>query len=325
MLPSPEGFSGKQYAILALGNPIVDITVEMDEEQVLALGLTVGVDAPPLDDAERQKIIDFCAASPTVAYTPGGAALNTIRVSQSYLNHPEATAYIGAVGSDDLAKVIVDGCDRCGVKTVLQSVDEATGALHLEIENGRSVQRAGTSLSGTCAALICNKDRALAGLPGAARRLSHDFVKANEHLVAASAIVYIDTFALVSPPRVATAMWLAGKTCEYGGRLALNLQSANLLKFNKNARDAIAAMLPLATYIFGNAQELEAYADLQGWEVGSGEGLSLAEKLAAQLGTAHAPAIATITAGGGPTILAVSCTSLPSALGINCRFLWHHH
>ena len=90
--------------ILGYGNPIVDLTVELGEEHVLALGLTVGVDAPPIGDEDRQKVIDFCACHPAVRMSPGGSALNSIRVAQQCLGGGAAggTGFIGAVGADRL-------------------------------------------------------------------------------------------------------------------------------------------------------------------------------------------------------------------------------
>ena len=95
--------------------------------------------------------------------------------------------------------------------------------------------------TGRCAVLVCGGERALAGLPGAARSLSQAFVEAAApRLVDAAAVVYIDTFALVAPKRAATALWLAERATATGAgaggggaKLALNLQSANLLKFNQ--------------------------------------------------------------------------------------------
>ena len=171
-----------------------------------------------------------------------------------------------------------------------------------------ALQTVAAEATGRCAVLVCNDDRALAGLPGAARSLSHEFVVANAPMVDGAAIVLIDGFALVSPKRVEMALWLARRAAAAGARLALNLQSANLLKFNKNARDAITEMLPLATYIFGNTAELAEYAAQRGWsaQADGDEMLSLAAQLAAQLATGSpgAPAAAVFTAGASPSVLA---------------------
>ncbi len=273
-------------ALLGYGNPVMDVTVSATKAEIEQLGLTVGVDAPPLDDEGRSKVIAHCLAHPEVVLTPGGAALNSVRVAQALLRTPGATAFLGAVGEDERGDQIRSQLAAVGVVAALEQVG-------------------GGEATGHCAVLVYESHRSLAGVPGAARLLSADFCAGAEQveLQESASIVAIDGFALASPARSETTKGVAKRVAAAGGRIALNLQSANLLRFNKAARETLIALLPLASFVFGNVDELEAFAELCGWPAAADGGSpdSWAASLAAQLAPGG---IAAITAGAQPALLA---------------------
>ena len=254
--------------------------------EIEQLGLTVGVDAPPIDDEGRSKVIAHCLAHPEVVLTPGGAALNSVRVAQALLRTPGATAFLGAVGEDERGHQIRSQLAAAGVVAALEEVG-------------------GGEATGHCAVLVYESHRSLAGVPGAARLLSADFCAAAEQveLQESASIVAIDGFALASPARSETTKGVAKRVAVAGGRVAVNLQSANLLRFNKAARETLIGLLPLASFVFGNVDELEAFAELRGWPAAGDGGSS--DTWAASLAAELAPGgIAAITAGAQPALLA---------------------
>ena len=278
----------KARAVLGYGNPVMDATVEATQAEIEALGLTVGVDAPPLDDEERGKVIAHCLAHPEVVLTPGGAALNSVRVAQALLRAPGATAFLGAVGDDELGERLKAAVSGAGVEAALERIG-------------------GDERTGHCAVLVHQKERSLAGVPGAARLLSRGFCEAaaQRALLESAAVVAIDGFALASPARSETTKAVAALAVESGGQVALNLQSANLLRFNKAARETLTALLPLASFCFGNTDELEAFAEVSGWEQPEGSAEEQMEARAAQLAASLSPGgVAAITAGAAPALLA---------------------
>jgi adenosine kinase len=299
--PAPQTMAVRAYrgarasrALLGYGNPVMDATVSATKAEIEQLGLTVGVDAPPLDDEGRSKVIAHCLAHPEVVLTPGGATLNSVRVAQALLRTPGATAFLGAVGDDERGEQMRSALAAAGVDAALERVSDGEATGH-------------------CAVLVYESQRSLAGVPGAARLLSPDFCAATEQveLLESASIVAIDGFALASPTRSETTTAVAARATAAGGRIAVNLQSANLLRFNKAARETLRALLPLASFVFGNTDELEAFAELSGWAGadagGSPEGW--AASLAAELATGG---VAAITAGSEPALLACS----PDAGGV---------
>ena len=277
---------GKPLALLGYGNPVMDASVGATKDEIEAMGLVVGGDAPPLDDEGRGKVIAHCLAHPEVVLTPGGTTLNSVRVAQALLRAPGATAFLGSVGEDEKGKQMASALEAAGVKPALEVV-------------------AGGEATGHCAVLVYENDRSLAGVPGAARLLSAAFCEAPEQvaLTESASILAIDGFALAAPPRAPTTKAVAARAVAAGGRVALNLQAANLLRFNKAARETLVALLPLASFVFGNVDELTAFAELSGWPAADAGGSP--ESWAALLAAELAPGgIAAITAGSQPALLA---------------------
>ena len=60
--------------------------------------------------------------------------------------------------------------------------------------------------TGACAVLVCNGDRALAGVPGAAAAASQDWLLQNSTLLDNARILHVDPFALVAHSRISSVV-----------------------------------------------------------------------------------------------------------------------
>jgi adenosine kinase len=80
------------------------------------------------------------AEKPDVQYIAGGATQNSIRVAQWMLQEPNATSYVGCVGTDHFADTMRAVCQKDGVN-VQYMVDGDT--------------------TGTCAVCVVGMDRSL--------------------------------------------------------------------------------------------------------------------------------------------------------------------
>merc|ERR1719217_1224371 len=113
----------EKAAILGMGNPLLDISAEVDQALLDKYELLPG--NAILAEEKHQPLFPELAAKPNVKYIAGGATQNSIRVAQWMLQEPGRTAYIGCVGSDDFAQKMKEACARDGVKTAYK-VDAAT-------------------------------------------------------------------------------------------------------------------------------------------------------------------------------------------------------
>merc|ERR1739848_812135 len=100
-------------ALLGMGNPLLDISADVDQSVLDKYGLKGG-DAI-LAESQHQPLFADLTKVPGVQYIAGGATQNTIRVAQWLLQQPGATAYMGCVGNDENGSKLKAACDKDGV------------------------------------------------------------------------------------------------------------------------------------------------------------------------------------------------------------------
>ena len=315
---------GRAPLLLGFGNPTVDATVEVSGAELEALGIAAGADSAGQTQAEKERVVAAVLGRPpdTVELTPGGAALNSLRVAASVTlgrrsgrepepepePEPLRVAFLGSVGRDPHAAVLKEAMAAAGVEPLLMEVE-------------------GTP-TGICASLVHaeTKDRALAVVRGAAGAMEPAFLeqRAVASTLAAATLTYCTSFVLSTPPRAECAQRLAQAAAEHGGGFALNLSSAGILTLPQ-VLAAVRSLLPSCRFIFGNTDELRSLAALLGW--GDSADPSLANKLAAM--TAPDGAVV-ITAGAEPTIVAaretttdlISVPPVPQAEIVDTNVKW---
>ena len=152
------------------------------------------------------------------------------------LGVPHATTFTGAVGKDDYATRLTDAASKEGVN-VQYHVD-------------------GDHPTGTCAVLVCDKDRSLVTNLGAANHYKIDQLKKAEvkPLLAAARVFYVSGFFLtVSPP---SAMLVAEHALANNQIFMLSLSAPFIPQFFS---EPMEKLLPYADYIVGNEHEAMAF------------------------------------------------------------------
>ena len=109
--------------ILGMGNPLLDISSEVDAAMLEKYDLQLN--NALLAEDKHQPLFTEMAVLPTVQYIAGGATQNSIRVAQWMLQTPGATAYMGCVGDDDFAAAMRSACGKDGVQCAYM-VDPST-------------------------------------------------------------------------------------------------------------------------------------------------------------------------------------------------------
>jgi len=97
-------------SILGMGNPLLDISAEVDMALVEKYGLKMG-DAILAED-KHQPLFGEMVAKPNVQFIAGGATQNSIRVAQWMLQTPGQTAYMGCIGGDDNGKKLQAAAEK---------------------------------------------------------------------------------------------------------------------------------------------------------------------------------------------------------------------
>ena len=152
-------------ALLGMGNPLLDISAVVPDEELTKWGVKPGdiqlvmPDSPfppeKYDGMYDQLIKDY---GDKIEYIPGGATQNSIRVAQWLMQEPGKTAYAGCIGKDSMGEIMKKSLSDAGV-----------GAHYMEDAD---------TPTGKCAALINGSDRALVTNLQAANNYKVDHLQA---------------------------------------------------------------------------------------------------------------------------------------------------
>jgi len=268
-------------AILGMGNPLLDISDNVDKAMLDKYGLEAG--GIILAEDKHQPLFAEMTKRPGVQYIAGGATQNSIRVAQWMLQTPGATAYMGCVGKDDFAEKMTAACAKDGVKTAYM-VDSATP-------------------TGSCAVLIEGIERSLCTNLMAANNFKVDHVKqaANMEILQKAKVVYSAGFFItVSTDSMKLA---AAEAAKSGAKYCLNLSAPFLMQVPP-FKAFILEILPMVDYLFCNETEAAMFAETEGCE--TTDLAFIATRLSLIPMTKGGKRTVVITQGKDPTIVAFS-------------------
>jgi adenosine kinase len=268
-------------AILGMGNPLLDISDNVDKAMLEKYGLEPG--GIILAEDKHQPLFPEMAARPGVQYIAGGATQNSIRVAQWMLQSPGSTAYMGCVGQDEFAEKMKASCEKDGVKTCYM-VDAGTP-------------------TGSCAVLIEGIERSLCTNLCAANNFKIDHVQKPENLkiVQDAKIIYSAGFFIT----VSTdSMRLAAKeAAKSGAKYCMNLSAPFLMQVPP-FKAFITEIMPMVDFLFCNETEALTYAETESWD--STDISFIATRLSLIPGAKGVHRTVVITQGCDPTIVAIN-------------------
>jgi len=275
-------------ALLGMGNPLLDISAEVDQKLLEKYELVAG--NAILAEDKHQPLFGEMIAMPNVQYIAGGATQNTIRVAQWMLQEAGATAYMGCIGGDANGEQLKKACATDGVNA-LYMVDSKTP-------------------TGTCATLITGIERSLCTNLSAANNYKVDHCKepANWQVVEKAKIVYsAGFFATVSPDAISA---VSAQKAKDGGLYCMNLSAPFLMQVPPFKKVFVDTM-PYVDFLFGNETEALTWAETEGWESTDLE--FIATRLSLIPGAKDRKRTVVITNGADDTIVCVGgkCTKYP--------------
>lgn len=168
--------------IFFIGNPLLDISVEAEDNSILdKYGLEHGQAC--LASEAQMPLYDELWARPDRQAIPGGSALNSARSTNFILKrqgHANEVVYYGSISNDEkgatLEKVLKD--------------EGLTGNFHKE---------EGTP-TGTCAVVVVKKERALCANLAAACKYNIEHLHNNMEAMKTAKIIYSTSFFITSNP-----------------------------------------------------------------------------------------------------------------------------
>ena len=225
-------------SLIALGNPIVDITVSIDKDTLQNYGLEYR--GTVFCNEKTQKFLDELDKKPIVTYTPGGSVMNTLRVCSWCLtmNQNEAGKHkitmLGAVGNDIYKDKIINSLKEANVEPLLEILQEKTSR---------------------CGVGIYKRDRCLVPDIQASKNISKQFIEEKLDQICQHDVLLIEGYYLKE--NFDLCKYLVEEFKKQNKLVILTLSAVCIVQYHMNKIKEIADMSDM---IIGNMEETEVLA-----------------------------------------------------------------
>eukprot|EP00756_Hemistasia_phaeocysticola_P010958 Hpha_TRINITY_DN15068_c1_g1::TRINITY_DN15068_c1_g1_i1::g.125958::m.125958/K00856/E2.7.1.20, ADK; adenosine kinase len=274
-----EGEGVEVLKVIGFGHPLLDISTHVTLQFLQRYDVEAG--QTMLAEPNQLPVYEEISQHKDVEYVPGGATMNAVRVCRWLLG--SSCSYVGTLGDDEFGAILERALRRTGVKPLFERSDEHP--------------------TGTCACLIVGKERSLIANLGAALKFSirHLESKAVAKAIEEAGIFYSAGFFLNTVSSPEAPLRLARHCAEKNRIWSMNLSAPYLCHAFKDLWESI---MPYVDYLFGNKNDVTAYAQAQGWET-DGDHIDIALRLV-RLPKANKRRgrVVVVTHGGDPTVVA---------------------
>lgn len=266
------------HSIVGLGNPLLDISVDVDRAFLDKYQLQL--DNAILADDTHKPMFEEITTQYKPVFVAGGATQNSIRVAQWMLNkhNDAATSFFGSIGKDAHGQKLKECAQADGVNVHYLEHDDIK--------------------TGTCAVCVVDSERSLVADLSAANNFHHSHLDSqhSQEIINKGKLFYSSGFHLtVSPDAV---MKIAQHAHAHNKIFMVNLGAPFIVQFFK---DPLLAAMNHADFVFGNENEAREFGNVHNW----GEDLpEIALKLAALPKSSGARCRTVVfTQGADPTIV----------------------
>ena len=230
------------YSLLALGNPIVDISAEVTrdilEKYRLHFGETVFANQSNVGFFQELENM------PQVTYIPGGSIQNTLRVTAFCLNTNPMNAkmfkltMLGATGKDNYRDKIINAFNQLGVNHILEIVPNMP--------------------TSRCGVGIHQKERCLVPEIKASNQLTEEFINEHQDEIFQHEVLLIEGYFLQE--KFELCQHLCSKFKDQRKLVILTLSAITIVQQHN---DKVIELAHYADMIVGNMGELEALAEVK--------------------------------------------------------------
>jgi len=238
-----EMASTREGVLFGMGNPLLDIIINSDEDYLKKYGLEAN-NAILAEDKHIPMYKEMIGME-GVEFLAGGATQNSMRVAQWVLRQPKRATFMGSVGKDEFGKTLEEKATEDGVVVRYQKQDDHS--------------------TGTCAVIVTNKGkcRSLVANLAAANHFtkSHLELEENKALLEKAEFYYISGFFLTVSPE--SIQMVGEHACENNKVFSMNLSAPFLCEFFK---DPMMQAFPYVDILFSNETEAAKFAEIQGFE-----------------------------------------------------------
>ena len=217
----------KKTELLCIGNPIIDVFVEIDHLLISKYGIkepTQHIDRDKAEKLLREPSIDFERA----VKSSGGGSANVAKIAAML---GMETAFTGCIGNDELACVFEEEIKGAGVNAMLVKSNEKTGL---------------------CFACNTGRELRFAASPGAALELNESHI--GEELIGSAEVIALDGYILDRRPLVQHILIRASRR-----GIPVALDAASVMQAHSKAEEILTYSRSFPLFIFMNADETLAF------------------------------------------------------------------
>ena len=233
------------HSLIAIGNPIVDISAEVDKENIQKYRLKWGETV--FADESNIGFFSELESKPEVTYIPGGSIQNTLRVCSWCLNmepnnqNKFSITMLGATGQDLYKEKIMNALETAKVKPLLQAIPNMN--------------------TSRCGVGIYKKERCLLPEIRASNCLTEDFVTEHQNEIFEKDALLIEGYFLQEKFDICKNLCMEFKKEKKFIILALSAVFMVQAHYDK-----IVEIANHADMVVGNIEELETFAGVKGVE-----------------------------------------------------------
>ena len=233
------------HSLIAIGNPIVDISAEVDKENIQKYRLKWGETV--FADESNIGFFSELESKPEVTYIPGGSIQNTLRVCSWCLNmepnnqNKFSITMLGATGQDLYKEKIMNALETAKVKPLLQAIPNMN--------------------TSRCGVGIYKKERCLLPEIRASNCLTEDFVTEHQNEIFENDALLIEGYFLQEKFDICKNLCMEFKKEKKFIILALSAVFMVQAHYDK-----IVEIANHADMVVGNIEELETFAGVKGVE-----------------------------------------------------------
>ena len=233
------------HSLIAIGNPIVDISAEVDKESIQKYRLKWGETV--FADESNIGFFKELESEPEVTYIPGGSIQNTLRVCSWCLNmEPNnqdkySITMLGATGEDMYKEKIIHALQMAKVNPLLQAIPNMN--------------------TSRCGVGIYKKERCLLPEIRASNCLTEDFVTEHQNEIFANDALLIEGYFLQEKFDICKNLCMEFKKDKKF--IILALSAVFMVQAH---HDKIVEIANHADMVVGNIEELETFAGVKGVE-----------------------------------------------------------
>ncbi|KAL5614774.1 hypothetical protein BROUX41_004863 [Berkeleyomyces rouxiae] len=268
----------KEFPLLVLGNPLLDIQAVGNEELLAKYDLKAN-DAI-LAEEKHMGLYDDLLNNYDAKLIAGGAAQNTARGAQ-YILPPNSVVYLGGAGDDKYASILRDATKAAGLRTEYRvDAKEPTGR---------------------CGVVITGHNRSLCTALNAANHYELSHLKRPEiwTLAENAEFFYIGGYHFtVCPPAI---LELGQHAAATNKTFTLNLAAPFIPQF---FAEPVDKTMPYVDYLICNETEIESYGASHGMEGKSRAEIAKAVANSTKVNTQRKRTVV-ITQGTEPTLVAI--------------------